>query len=148
MTFLFFALVVRIRLLSEGIERGIADPSPSAFKGVAGRALGKTSSYPRCCRRWGLVGADQLGSEFCILYGSSPSSAQSHPICRQPIVLRETVSPHLRLRTPGFFFFSSPRPRPAHTACRCKQGAAATLSRRLPPSLESPAGEALGEGLE
>lgn len=74
------------------------------------------------------MGADQLESEFCILYGSSPSAAQSHPICRQPIVLRETVSPHLRLRAlelffflPFLFFFPLPR--------RCKQGGAARRSR-------------------
>lgn len=44
-----------------------------------------------------LVGADQQESEFCILYGSSLSSGQSYWICDQPIVLHETVSPHLRL---------------------------------------------------
>lgn len=44
-----------------------------------------------------LVGIDQLYSEFCILYGSLPSSEQSHWICHQTIVLHETVNPHFRL---------------------------------------------------
>lgn len=45
----------------------------------------------------GLVGTDQQESEFCILHSSSLSSGQSDCIWDQPIVLHETVSPHLCL---------------------------------------------------
>lgn len=42
-----------------------------------------------------LVGTDQPESEFCILHRSSLRSGQSDCIWDQPIVLHETVSPHL-----------------------------------------------------
>lgn len=51
-----------------------------------------------------LVGTDQQESEFCILHRSSLSSGQSDCIWDQPIVLHETVSPHLCL---AVFFCSA-----------------------------------------
>lgn len=79
----------------------------SALFALKAMARGAGSTAPS------VLGTDQQESEFCILHRSPLRSGQSDCIWDQPIVLHETVSPHLCLAVffcPGVNKGLSPSP--------------------------------------
>lgn len=106
----------------------------SALFALKAMARGAGSTAPS------LLGTDQQESEFCILHRSPLSSGQSDCIWDQPIVLHETVSPHLCLAVffcPGVNKGLSPSPECTVRSHSGTLSAASELKLLLPDSSSS-----------